>query len=59
MPNVFRNVLGGLAGIIIGGGVNMALITFSPSLIPPPAGVDLSDVDSLSRGMHLFQHGTS
>ena len=55
MPNVFRNVLGGLAGIIIGGGVNMALITLSPSLIPPPAGVDVSDVDSLSRGMHLFQ----
>jgi hypothetical protein len=48
-------VLGGLAGIIIGGGVNMALITLSPSLIPPPAGVDVSDVDSLSRGMHLFQ----
>lgn len=55
MPNLFRNVLGGLAGIIIGGGVNMALITLSPSLIPPPAGVDVSDVDSLSRGMHLFQ----
>ena len=48
-------MLGGLAGIIIGGGVNMALITLSPSLIPPPAGVDVSDVDSLSRGMHLFQ----
>ena len=55
MPNLMRNVIALLAGIIIGGGVNMALITLSPSLVPPPAGVDVSDVDSLSRGMHLFE----
>lgn len=55
MPNLFRNALAVLAGIVIGGGVNMALITLSPSLIPPPAGVDVSDVDSLSKEMHLFE----
>lgn len=55
MPNLLQNVIALLAGIIIGGGVNMALITLSPSLVPPPAGVDVSDVDSLSRGMHLFE----
>jgi hypothetical protein len=37
MPNLLRNALAILAGIGIGGGVNMALITVSPSLIPPPA----------------------
>ena len=55
MPHLLRNVLALLAGIAIGGGVNMALITLSPSLIPPPAGVDVSSAESLSRAMHLFE----
>ncbi|HEU0078611.1 MAG TPA: hypothetical protein VFQ76_13215 [Longimicrobiaceae bacterium] len=55
MPNLLRNVLALLAGIVIGGGVNMALITLSPSLVPPPAGVDVTDPESLGRAMHLFQ----
>jgi hypothetical protein len=42
MPNLLRNALALLAGIAIGGGVNMALITVSPPLIPPPAGVDVN-----------------
>ena len=52
MPNLLRNVLGVIAGIILGGIVNMALITVSPSLIPPPAGVDVTDTESLSRSIH-------
>jgi hypothetical protein len=55
MPNLLRNVLALLAGIAIGGGVNMALITLSPSLIPPPAGVDVNSAESLSKAMHLFE----
>ena len=55
MPNLLRNVLAILAGIAIGGGVNGALITLSPSLIPPPAGVDVNNAESLSKAMHLFE----
>jgi hypothetical protein len=55
MPNLLRNVLALLAGIAIGGGVNMVLITLSPSLIPPPAGVDVNNAESLSKAMHLFE----
>jgi hypothetical protein len=55
MPNLIRNVLAILAGIAIGGAVNMALITVSPSLIPPPAGVDVNSAESLSKAMHLFE----
>ena len=55
MPNLLRNVLAILAGIAIGGVVNMALITLSPSLIPPPTGVDLNNAESLSKAMHLFE----
>jgi hypothetical protein len=55
MPNLLRNVLALRAGVAIGGGVNMALITLSPSLIPPPAGVDVNSAESLSKAMHLFE----
>ncbi|HEY7785705.1 MAG TPA: hypothetical protein VIB00_13320 [Pyrinomonadaceae bacterium] len=55
MPNIIRNVLAVLAGIVIGGIVNMALITISPSLIPPPAGVDVNNAESLRQAMHLFE----
>lgn len=33
----------------------MALITISPSLIPPPPGVDVTRAESLSNAMHLFE----
>jgi hypothetical protein len=55
MPNLLRNVIALLAGIAIGGGVNMAIITVSPSLIPPPAGVDVNSAESLSNAMPLFE----
>ena len=55
MPNLLRNVLALFAGIAIGGVVNMGLITLSPSLIPPPVGVDVTNAESLSKAMHLFE----
>ncbi len=54
MPNLLRNVLAVIAGIIIGGVVNGTLIALSPSLISPPAGVDVNNAESLSKAMHLF-----
>lgn len=55
MPNLLRNVLAVLAGVVIGGVVNMAIITVSSSLIPPPAGVDVTNAESLARSIHLFE----
>jgi hypothetical protein len=55
MPNLLRNALAVLAGIVIGGVVNSALIAVSPSLIPPPAGVDVNNAESLRNAMHLFE----
>ncbi len=55
MPNLLRNVLALLGGIAIGGIVNAALITVSPSLIPPPAGVDVNSAESLRNAIHLFE----
>ena len=55
MPPLLRNVLAILAGIVIGGLVNAALIALGPLLIPPPAGVDMNDVESMRRGIQLFE----
>ena len=55
MPNLLRNVLAVLAGLVIGSIVNFALITISPMVIPLPAGVDVTNPESMSRAMHLFE----
>lgn len=55
MPNLLRNVLAILAGLAIGGAVNMALIMLGPALVPPPAGVDVTNAESLARGVHLLE----
>jgi hypothetical protein len=55
MLNLLRNALALLGGIAIGGAVNMALITLSPSVIAPPAGVDVNDAASLAASIHLFE----
>lgn len=54
MPNIVRNVIAVIAGVVIGAAVNGALITLSPMLIPPPPGVDVSDAESLAAAMPLF-----
>jgi len=55
MNPVLRNVLAVVAGIAVGIVVNMGLITISPNIIPPPEGIDPTDMESLKNGMHLFQ----
>lgn len=55
MPKLLRNALAILAGLFIGGSVNMTLITLGASLIPPPAGVDVNSAESLGKAMHLFE----
>lgn len=50
-----KNVLAVLAGIVLGGLVNMALISVGAGIIPPPEGVDPSDMESLEASMHLFE----
>jgi hypothetical protein len=44
-----------IAGILIGGTVNMGIIMLGGSLIPPPPGVDVSDAESISASIHLYE----
>lgn len=55
MPKILRNALALVVGVVLGSAVNMALILLGPSLIAPPAGVDMSTAQGLSAGMHLFE----
>jgi len=55
MKNILRNIAAVIVGIIAGGAVNMAIVTFGPSVIPPPPGVDVTNTESIAASMHLFQ----
>lgn len=55
MSDRMRNVLAIVAGIVIGALLNGLLITLSPSIVPPPEGVDVTDMESLKAGIDLFE----
>ena len=55
MKNIIRNILAVIAGLLVGGKVNMTLIELSPKIIPSPAGVDVTTEAGLKAGIHLFE----
>jgi len=55
MKPIYKNVLAVIIGIISASIVNMGLITIGPLIIPPPPGVDNTDMESLAASMHLFE----
>ncbi len=55
MLKLLRNLAAVLLGLVAGSAVNMLLVSISPALIPPPAGVDVTNAESLSLGIDLFE----
>lgn len=55
MNPTLRNILAVIAGILIGGTVNMLIINFSGTIIAPPEGVDTTTAEGLKEGIHLFE----
>lgn len=55
MPNALRIALALLLGLVVGGSVNMALIMLGPSVIPPPAGADMTTAEGLRAAMPLLE----
>lgn len=55
MNPILRNILAVVAGIIVGGIVNMGLVFTGPMVIPPPEGVDMTTMEGLAESMHLFE----
>lgn len=55
MNPTLKNILGVLAGVFAGGILNMAIITVSGSIIPPPEGADLTTMEGLKAAMPLME----
>lgn len=52
---ILRLILAVVVGTIIGMLVNGYLISISGKIIPPPSGVDVTTVEGLQAGIHLFE----
>jgi len=54
MSPAVRNSLAVVAGIVIGGIVNMGIVMISSSIVPLPEGVNPEDFESMNENMHLY-----
>ena len=54
MNSKIRNAIAIIVGLIAGSAVNMGLVMAGAQVIPPPEGVDVTDVESIKVSMHLF-----
>lgn len=55
MPRALRLIAAAIAGVVLGSVVNMGLVMVSGSVIPPPAGVDVTSMEGLKASLHLFE----
>lgn len=55
MHNVLRFVLAVVAGLVVGGVINMGLILVSGSVIAPPAGADVTTAEGLKASLPLYE----
>ncbi len=55
MNPTVKNILAVVAGVIIGGALNMGIIMLSSSVIPPPEGADLKTMEGLKAAMPLME----
>jgi hypothetical protein len=54
MKPVIRTIIAVIAGVLLGGAVNMGIVSISGSIIPPPEGADVTTMEGLKASMHLF-----
>ena len=52
---ILRNVLAVVVGIVVCMFVNGGIITLSPAVIPPPAGANMDDFESMKASMPLLR----
>jgi len=55
MHPIIRNILAVIAGVILGMMVNMGLVMLGPMIIPPPEGVNMTNMESINASIHLLQ----
>ncbi len=52
---VLKIIIALVVGVVVGSAVNMGLVMLGSVVIPAPAGVDVSNAESIAQGMHLFE----
>lgn len=55
MAKFIRVFLSVLLGLVVGSAINMALISVSGKVIPPPAGADVTTMEGLKASLPLFE----
>lgn len=55
MSPILKNTMAVIAGVVVGGIVNMAIVSVGPMLIPVPDGVDMSDMDRFAENLKLLK----
>jgi len=55
MNATLKNCLAIIAGLVLGGIINMGIIMISSAVIPPPNGADITTMEGLKETMHLFE----
>lgn len=55
MHPYLKSGLAVLAGIFVGGIANFGIIILCSSIIPPPDGVDVSNIESIKANIHLYK----
>jgi hypothetical protein len=55
MQAILRSILAVIVGLVLGSSVNMGVILLGPHVVSPPAGVNVSDIDSMRASIHLFE----
>jgi hypothetical protein len=55
MKPILKNILILVGALVVGSIVNIGIIMLSGSIIPPPAGVDPNDMESIKANIHLYE----
>ena len=53
--NILKFLFAILVGLAVGSAVNMSIVMSGSMLIAPPAGVDITNTESMKQSMHLFE----
>ena len=54
MPSLLRTILAVIVGLVAGGLVNYGLVLVGAALVPPPEGVDVSNLESIRANIGSY-----
>lgn len=55
MKAILTSIFAVVLGLMVGSGINMGVIELGSFIIPPPSGVDVSNVESINKSIDLYQ----